>query len=167
MSLIVEDGSIFPGAESYISVSEANLYHDNLGNTAWAAANVPQKEQALRKATNYMTALYSSKWRGSRVSAGQVLDWPRDHAYVHDFLVPSTAIPSPIKTACADLAVRTFTEVLLEDRDRRTVREKVGVIEVEYEGGASRHMKFEQVSRLLDPYLQHGGSSNTISLMRV
>ena len=43
MSLIVEDGTGLAGAESYVSVTDADTYHDKRGNTAWATLTTAQK----------------------------------------------------------------------------------------------------------------------------
>ena len=72
MALIVEDGSIVTGAESYISVADASTYHSNRGNTAWASLSTDAiREQCLRKATDFMRQAYRSRWQGYRVNEDQ------------------------------------------------------------------------------------------------
>ena len=77
-SLIVEDGTAKPDAESYISAADASTYHAARGNTDWAALTTLAKERALRRATDYMLQVYSLQWAGVRHTTTQALDWPRD-----------------------------------------------------------------------------------------
>src|SRR5712664_1631195 len=89
MALIVEDGTIVSGAESYIGVTDAATYHNNRGNTTFAGLSSDAlREQMLRKATDYMQEMYRLRWTGSRVSTQQALDWPR--AWVPLVDAPST-----------------------------------------------------------------------------
>ena len=78
MSLIVEDGTGLANAESLCSVADADTIHAARGNTAWAALTTPQKEQNLRKGTDYMTGKYTTLRAGYRRLATQALDWPRE-----------------------------------------------------------------------------------------
>jgi hypothetical protein len=57
MALITETGAGLANAESLISVADADTYHSGVGNTDWAALSVTDKEQALRRATQYMLSL--------------------------------------------------------------------------------------------------------------
>jgi len=75
--LIVEDGSIVPGAESYCSVAAADAYHSGRANATWAGLDQATKEANLRKATEYMVSIYRQRWKGLRASINQALDWPR------------------------------------------------------------------------------------------
>ena len=98
MSLIVEDGSIVTGAESYISVADASTYHTARGNAAWAAlASDAVREQCLRKATDYMEQVYRSRWQGCRVGETQALSWPRYDVEVEGYAVDSDIVPTEVK----------------------------------------------------------------------
>ena len=67
MALIVEDGTGVSGAESYISVVDADDYHTNHGNTSWGSADTTAKEIALRKASEYLDGKYGKRWLGIRM----------------------------------------------------------------------------------------------------
>lgn len=106
MALIVEDGTGKVDAESYISVADANTYHTGFGNSAWTGDDA-LKEQALRRATRFIDGLYSRRWVGLRNSQAQALDWPREYAYDKDeFLVPNGTVPTAVKRATAEAALR-------------------------------------------------------------
>ena len=63
MALNTEPGAAL--ADSLCTVAQADAFHAARGNTLWAPLTTPEKEQALRRATDYM-AVYSSRWKGAR-----------------------------------------------------------------------------------------------------
>lgn len=163
MALIVESGAIVAGAESYISVTDADTYHSNLGNTSWAALTTTAKEQALRKATNYMTGRYTDKWRGYRKSSSQALDWPRSWVPIQNLVsteyVLDTVVPTEVKNACASLALRASSADLLADETRAKVRTKVDVIETEYDRFSPQRKRYPEIDAMLSPYLKSAGGA--------
>lgn len=163
MALIVEDGTVVAGAESYISVADADTWHDDRGNTAWAALSTAAKEAALRKATDYMLQVYGRRWAGDRVDADQGLDWPRSGVEAHGFDVASDAVPAAVARACAELALRASTADLTPDVTRVTLRETVGPISVEYDPNGSPLPDYQSIDNMLAPYL----SGSTSSVFRV
>lgn len=169
MALIVEDGSVVSGAESYVSVADADTYHSNLGNSTWTALSTAEKEQALRKATNYMLGRYGQDWLGYRESSSQVLDWPRKFVPISDLLyveyVSNTTVPNEVKNACASLALRANSEALLPDEEQQVVREKVDVIETEYSEFSPSRKKYTEIDLMLKKYLAN--SSGALQMIRV
>lgn len=169
MALIVEDGSLVTGAESYCSVAAADTYHSDSGNTAWAALVTATKEQALRKATRYMVGAYRHRWTGTRKTTTQALDWPRYMVPIRDTptfqgtnlaYVPATIVPTEVVQACAEFALITATNgALAPDLTSRVLREKVGDIEVEYDRGSPQFTVYRSLDMMLRPYLKAGGSS--------
>lgn len=162
MTLIVENGDIVAGSESYESVSGADLYHSNRGNSAWAALTTQQKEIALRKATDYLTQNYRNKWEGFRVSPYQSLDWPRYYTTTNDTgglsLIEPNVIPVEIRNACCELALRSVNEDLNPDIGRETISESIGSISVTYSQGSRQNKQFKSVEMMLMPFLKNGGS---------
>ena len=75
MALVVEDGTGVTGADSYVSIAEADTYAAANGLTSWASATAAAKEIALRQATRYVDTRY--RFRGSRLGLRQPLEWPR------------------------------------------------------------------------------------------
>lgn len=165
MSLIVETGTASATSESYASVDFALAYHAARGNDTWATITTLQQEQALRRATDYMTQNYCSRWSGIRVSQYQALDWPRYGVTAFGYPVIQTTIPNEIKNACAELALKAAAGELLADQDIAVVREKLGPIETEYDKNASQRKKYPAIDAMLAPYLS--GSSNSATLVRV
>ena len=172
MTLVVEDGSGKSNAESYISVADADTYHSNRGNTDWAALTTSEKERLLRIATDYMVAVYRLRWDGYRYVNTQALDWPRIYVPVRDICsvnaypeyVDFDVVPTQVKNACAELALKANTETLLDDLSQGTIREKVGPIEVEYDKFSPQFKRYLQVENSLSIYF--ASSANQVKLMR-
>ncbi len=112
MTLVVEDGTGLDDAESYASVEDADDYLANRGYTNWADLDEPEKEQCLRRATEYMV-IYP--WKGERTSATQTLDWPRTGASAFGNDLATDVVPSVVGNACILLAFRAASGELLPD----------------------------------------------------
>jgi hypothetical protein len=168
VALIVEDGTGLANAESFISVADATTYHAARGNAAWAAlASDTIREQCLRKATDYMEAVYRLRWSGYRTGTIQVLSWPRYAVPRKDYAVfaghaltsyyASDAVPATVANACAELALRAATGELSPDIERAVSRETIGPITVEYEKGSLQSKRFEAVDNMLMPFFKAVG----------
>lgn len=163
MTLIVEDGSNVAGSESYESVTNADTYHSNRGNTAWAALATPAKEQALRKATDYMGQAYRTRWAGYRTHSTQSLDWPRSLVEIKDTnyigtYVDQDSVPDEIKKACCELALMSLDGSLAPNVERETASESVGEISVSYFQGSTQHTVYRAIDLMIKPYLRNSGS---------
>lgn len=161
MALIVESGNGDSTSESYISVADANVFHSSRGNTDWEDIDTPDKESALRRATDFMQQIYRMRWKGTRRLSTQALDWPRICVVLDDVdyaEVPSDEVPLLVKHACAMLALKAHTEDLAPDVDPVVKREKVDMIEIEY-GNSVPYKRFRAVDALLAPLLSSSGSN--------
>jgi hypothetical protein len=136
-TFIVETGSGVTGANSYISVADADLVFDNLGQAAeWDA--VTDKEQRLRDGTRYLDLRYGLQWRGLRAAIDNPLEWPRVRALdASGYLIASTTVPQALKLATCLAAIRAVTPLTLlpdvANAPIKRIREKVDVIETETE----------------------------------
>lgn len=167
MALIVEDGTGRADAESYASVSDATTYHTARGRAAsWAA--VTDQEAALRLATAYMEQAYRLRWKSFRVTSTQALCWPRAWVQTPDApygygsfaaYIPNNVIPTEVKQACMELALKTVSGELAPDLDRTTLTEKIGPIEVQYDKDALAYTRYRSIDLLLGPLLLSGGAS--------
>ena len=167
MTLIVEDGSIVTGAESYISVSDASNYHTVRGNTAWAALTTDAlREAALRRATDYMEQVYRSRWQGYKVNEDQALDWPRYDVEVEGYAVDSDIVPTEIKNACAELALRASAADLNPDLTQGVLSEQVGSIQVTYDKASPQFTRYRAIDAILSPYLKAGGGGCSMGVIR-
>lgn len=176
MTISVETGTGSATAESFISVTDADTYHSDRGATSWAALTTAQKEQNLRKATEFMTGQYRQRWKGVRMTSTQALDWPRAYVYLEPVvtganqefpnLVADDIVPVEVKRACAELALKSYSAELLADTERATVREKVDVIEVEYDKYATQEKKYTAIEYMLRPYFNESTSGFVHKVVR-
>jgi hypothetical protein len=170
MTLIVEDGTVVAGAESYIAVAAADTYHANQGNTAWALISTTAlKEQALRRAMTYLTSEYRDRWAGSRTSITQPLDWPRYMVPLQDVpggyssypaFVSSTIVPTEAQRAQAELALRATVADLAPDLTRGVLSETIGPIKTEYDPNGVLFTVYRSIDKLLKPLLRDGGGTS-------
>ena len=175
MALVTEDGSIVAGAEAYIDVSYADTYHANMGNAAWSALTLVQKEVAIRRATMYLTEAYRLQWAGRRYSPNQVLDWPRTLVPKKDtagFYVSGQvyydyrSIPDEVKKASAEMALRSLSGDLMPDLKQAVRSKKVGPIETVYDPYSPQQRRYKAVTALLAPLLKSGGSGVMVGVSR-
>ncbi len=160
MALIVATAT---GAEYYISVANADAYHVARGNAAWALLSPEVKEQALRKATDYM-GRYSGRWKGERLNAGQVLDWPRAGVVVDGYEINWETVPAAIANACALLALKASAGDIAPDLGRQKQSVKVGPIETTYATGTRQTTRYQSAETLLAPYL--AGAAGQVKVVR-
>lgn len=156
MALVTEDGTGKSDAESYCSVAAADARHTALGNSSWTGDDTA-KEQALRKATQFIEGLYRQRWKGSRSTRDQALSWPRYGAIVGGWDVRSTVVPTEVANATADLAVKALSAELAPDLERAVIREKVGPLETEYSEYSSDVKRFRAAEMMLAPFVKGGG----------
>ena len=166
MALEVEDGTAKVNAESFASVDEFTTHHTLRGNTYTATDSAI--EAALRKATDFMEARWSTSWVGSRSTVTQALSWPRDGAYYPDDGRPALDVPIEIKRACVEYALRALTNELAPDLEYTTTlgpvvetEDRVGPIMERRKyanGGATMAFrKFPVIDKSLRPLLVGGG----------
>lgn len=164
MTLIVEDGTGLANAESYASVTDANTRLGNLGYTNWTTLTTTEREQALRRATEYMEQAYRGRWKGTKLLRAQALSWPRYGAEADGWDINSTTVPADVVNACIDLAFKAAAGDLNADLSRAVIREKVGPLETEYAAYGTEATRYRAIDMALSPYLAGGGA--TVRLVR-
>jgi hypothetical protein len=162
MAIVVEDGTIVSGANSYASESELTTRASARGITLTAANGTP--EQILLKSMDFIE---SQNYAGSKLTKAQVLQWPRAGVYVDGFLVEDDEIPVELKIAQMETALSIDAGVNpLSTLGRETRREKVGDIEVEYVPGSKDSPDIRAISAYLDKLLVNGANVGVVQLER-
>jgi hypothetical protein len=179
---IVEDGTAKTNANSLCGILDANDYHAKRGNEAWAQIASGVRQSLLVQATDYLQQVYRMRWKGVRVSADQSLDFPRNFMEREDYeastingyqmlggfyYYPSNNVPPEVVYACAELAFKANSGELAPDLTRATIREKVDVIEVEYDKSQPQYTKYRSIDNFLAPYLATGSSGSFRKVLRV
>lgn len=148
MAFTVEDGTIVADANAYVTLAEFDAYWTDRGKT-FSGSNLDQlKQEAIVRATDYIEQTYYGRWKGTIVSNEQFLSWPRnvDNADADE-------IPHRLKQATFTLALEALNDDLNPTLGRNVKREKVDVIEVEYQDGASMKSIRPAVDGFLRPYV--------------
>jgi hypothetical protein len=170
MALEVEDGTGKANAESFVSVAEASAYHSARGNAAWAAlASDEVREQCLRRATDYMQQMYRTRWAGWRKSAAQALEWPRDgvlrdNLYPYPTYYADNIVPTEVKNACAELALKAASAALAPDLDRAKASVTVGPLSVTYDPTSPEAKRYRAAEAMIIHLLSDSG--NSVRLVR-
>lgn len=105
--LIIEDGSLPVGANSYADIAAADAYALARAPAAaefaaWLAADTARKTALLIRATD---VLNSYAWKGAPVLAQRLMAWPRAGvAYADGTAVGAEAVPPQVAQAQCELA---------------------------------------------------------------
>ena len=92
MTLIIEDGTGKPDAESYASAEDLALYAVKFGTVI--PAGVPEQEALLRRAA---LAMDGKTWKGRKMSSEQALAWPRRGVELDCQIKPDNYLPARIQ----------------------------------------------------------------------
>jgi hypothetical protein len=151
LTLIKEDGTGKPDANSYADLADGNAYHaGHLYATAWTAASDEQKAVAVVMATRLIDAEF--QFNGTRTNAVQALQWPR--ALCHDpdaIQVPlSVLLPLPsdyvpfdkVPKAVVDATCEVARALLIEDRTANPLGEGL-----KYTGLGASQTSFDKSDR--------------------
>lgn len=160
MALTIEDGTGVANAESYASVAELDVFAVARGVTLSAVE--ADKEVLLRAAFDHVEALRAD-FKGTKANTGNTFSqWPREDVQIDGEDITNTTIPKELKNGQMQLAID------LQDLDgglaptgtgQAIKREKVDVIETEYQDGGSIAPQpvFAKAFQFLNPLLKTGG----------
>lgn len=134
MALIIEDGSVVPGAESYATTAELAVYAANFGKTL--PADEAAQEALLRRATLQMEAM---PWKGCTVRWDQPLSWPRADVRKNGFTILSNTIPPSVKAGQMALAAEIYADDLIDPATKQgaIIEDTVGPITTKFAAAAS------------------------------
>ena len=162
MAFKYEDGTGFDDATSGVDITYLDDYlTTRLIECCEDTQNI--KEANLVKGTDYITPEYNSKLLGTKKVSTQRLLFPRvddDGVEIND---------DNYKQAICILAIESFNledEKLRVNADKRVTKEKLDVIEVEYDEYSSDTTKYNDVAMLMKPYLISDSSSYSYNIVR-
>jgi hypothetical protein len=148
LTLIVEDGTVVTGANSYLTLDEANtiIALDLMTDSApWTALADDAKSMWLMFATRWLDD--RAIWRGHRFTdplfprdphppTPQPLGWPRKDAYDRErHAVSSTIVPAEVKRAVALLANHYLNSNGEDEAQAGLRRFRADTFEIEYQMG--------------------------------
>lgn len=166
MALIIEDGSIVAGANSYATTDQLVAYASARG-TDLSTLTTTQQEVLLIKAMDYIEAR-RGRFQGCKTNEDQALQWPRYDVWVDGYSVDSDSMPPELISAQLALATEANSQTLqpnqLPEDSGAVISEQVGSLKVEYAEPASLRTQplFTAAESLLSPLYKRSG----IGLMR-
>ena len=136
ITLVVEDGTGLPNANSYCDLDYALEYCVMKGYSDWQSLSEDMQKVYLIRGTEFVDNFYN--WRGIRHRQSQSMAFPRDEIYDDD-KYPVNGIPDKLKKACIEAAflnVNAGKDTLFTTKDENggIKRQKVDTLEVEYFG---------------------------------
>lgn len=135
VSLIVEDGSCVPSANSYVSLEFADEYMRNTGKTSWLSKSENERKSYLINATRYIDRTYSQiGWKGQKkYHRRQALCFPRVELFDKDG-DEVLGIPEELKQAVCEAGFIAVTTSLftINLASGEVKKKKAETLEVEY-----------------------------------
>ncbi|MBB4063679.1 DnaT-like ssDNA-binding protein [Gellertiella hungarica] len=163
MTLIVEDGTGLPNAESYETASGFRAYGLKVGLDLVAIDDDKKLEQALRRATIWLDGRYGARFLGCCTSSTQALQWPRAGVRYRQTVIGSHEIPDRLRAALCEAAWRELSSpgALSPDAPATKIkRDKVGDVETEFvRGAAGAHDEFPAIDLLLVGLITGGAAA--------
>jgi hypothetical protein len=143
MAIIVEDGTIVANADSYVSVADYEAWADARG-IEYDSSVI---ESQILRAMDYIETL---RFIGQKSTKAQQLQFPRVGVVVDGFELDYNEIPQQLKKAVFE-SVKAESEGLsqLANIERRTLREKVGEIEVQYAENSNSQTSVVAINKAL------------------
>jgi hypothetical protein len=164
VALVIEDGSGVAGANSYISVSDAQAYATARG------LSVTITEALLIKACDYIESL-RAEFQGAKSDPDNALQWPRVGVQVDGFDIDTDEIPDILPKAQAQLACDAYTRDLMPTSDGRAVTSEsvAGAVSVTYSDGGDTapQPQLTAARALLAPLLDNASGGGYLQTVRV
>ena len=136
-AIIVEDGSIVTGANSYITVSGVGVYALDYGYTTWATTTATIQTQSLFRGMRYIEGI---NFKGFKSTEDQSLAFPRTELYDKDgYLIEDDSIPLAIIHALCEATILSLptSDVILQpatnQESYRTKLDIAGAIKEEWD----------------------------------
>ena len=125
MALVVEDGTLVSGADSYVTLAEFKAWADKRGVTYGTDSAVTQQ---IYRAMDYIEGL---NFIGEKSDENQALQWPRDQVVIDGYYIDSAEMPNELKVAVYEsIKAEIDGDSRMTASDRRTISEKVGDLPV-------------------------------------
>lgn len=148
VQFVVEDGTGLATATAYLTTANADQYHENIGNDAWADASDAEKQVAINVATQFVDLHY--RFRGMKKLTTQALEWPRDALLSRTELefIDEDSVPVEVERATAELALASIAGVDLMPNSLGNQGSAQVLSETKKAGGLSVAKTFKEIQNL-------------------
>lgn len=161
--IIVEDGTGVPGANSYVSLEYVRSFASIRG------VDLPEDDTELSYLIiNSFDYIETFEFKGRKKELDQATQWPRSGVVIDGFVLPDDSIPDSLKKAQSQASVETLSGDLMPNPSLAIKKEKVDVLEVEYQVAAPEGVEpsFPKVDAFLRDLLTSGGSGLRVRVKR-
>ena len=169
MAVVVEDGSIVTGANSYNTLAELRAYALARGVTLSADDTVLETQST--KAMDYFESFRDLLQGSKSEPLTQELQFPRLGVYIDGVLIDGDVIPTLVKSVQSQIVMEVHAGVTLQPTSKGGVvtKRKVGPIEREFSDkyGRSDLPRMRAVNSLLDQLLISSGGRCSKRTLRV
>lgn len=165
-TLVIENGTVVTGANSYVEIEDVTAYADTHdGGAVWAALDDNNKVRAIVYAYEYLRNESRYMYRGIRHSFAQTGSWPRDDATMYRGQeVPPNVVPQIMLDAQCDLALRCAAAIGEGQPGPTTLQpdlehggmiqsEKIGPITTTFFPGGPPDTVLQSIQGILSPLL--------------
>ncbi len=161
MALIVEDGSIVPGADTYVSREDYIAYAKSMGVTV---EDNEATDVKLRKAANFIDS-HEADLKGTKVHRDQPMAFPREGVVLENWPWSNHEIPRQVLLAQLNIALDIEAGIdpfnPPENPSRIVIEERVeGAITVKYSdprGGSRKLGRDSSATALMNLLLKRSG----------
>ena len=151
MAIIVEDGTVVTGANSYTSTAGLTTFA-----TARGVTLVTDAEQLLIEAMDFLENL---GFKGMKSLITQPLQWPRLNVCIDGYYVNSNSIPQQLIDGLCHIAIAIDQDTdFMQDAVRTTTMEKVGDLEIQYSPGSAAAPYNKKIMHVLAKVLDNGSN---------
>ena len=164
MPLIIENGSIVANANSYVTDAEYTEYATSRGDTV--GETLQSREAQLLNAMDFLESC-RDKFKGTKVSGEQPLQWPRFDVWIDSYQTDSNSIPIELKRAQMELAIliNNGVEITPSATNQNIQSESIGDLSVSYfSGGTYKTVQMKSVDQFLDALMQGSGKIRSIRI---
>jgi hypothetical protein len=162
-TLIVEDGSIVSGANTYVTVAEFTQFCSDRNITI--TSTYGDESELLIQAMDYFE---QQPFKGIKFIETQPLQFPRSDFYLDGYLTDSDAIPQLVKDAQITIAVSIMQgNDPLTTLDRSVKREQVDVLEIEYMDNAGPSVIIRSISNIMRKLVVSSTMGSSFRTIRV
>lgn len=163
MALVIEDGSVVPGAESFATADELVTYATNFGKTI--PIDPVAQEALLRRSALQMDAIC---WKGCAIHRDQALAWPRSGVCRNGWDLPWNQIPPQVKAGQMALATEIYADDLVDPNTKSgaITKKVVGPLEFDYAAASTVITKPASVRQSYAQFTGLVESSGQIKLSR-
>jgi hypothetical protein len=155
-TLVVEDGTIVTGANTYASVNTVDAYCARMGLTAWASATTTEKTYAIHRAMAFIEA---QSFKGYKTDYDNPLKWPRngmddDEGYaIDEDEIPNDLINGLCRAAYEEIVSAGVLQKNVARADRVKFQ-KIDVIEQEWDNYDKDQTTFSAIMAYIQKYMR-------------